>query len=163
MPYLPHRLHRPCQVHYNTMSKQQYIREWVHMLLSLHALDHPLAACSLCRSALDTTCLILDSMAQGFMLDIYAYTFFCCIYIQRSLHVCELQLHGSASISYLSKRGSTKIPLLKGTAHRNKKPFGTKIKVNTCTNFVLGRLKNYYLVRPCYACKRAHSCRVREF
>ena len=32
----------------------------------------------------------------------------------------------------------TKIPLVKGTAHRN---FGTKIKVNTCTNFVLGHLK----------------------
>ena len=24
---------------------------------------------------------------------------------------------------------------MKGTAHRNKKPFDTKIKVNTCTNF----------------------------
>ena len=31
--------------------------------------------------------------------------------------------------------------LVKGTAHRNNKPFGTKIKVNTCTNFVLGHLK----------------------
>ena len=35
----------------------------------------------------------------------------------------------------------TKIPLVKGTAHENKKPFGAKIKVTTCTNFVLGRLK----------------------
>ena len=32
--------------------------------------------------------------------------------------------------------------LVKGTtAHGNKKLFGTKIKVNTCTNFVLGCLK----------------------
>ena len=30
---------------------------------------------------------------------------------------------------------------MKGTAHRNKKPFGTKIKVNTCTNFVLGHFE----------------------
>ena len=30
---------------------------------------------------------------------------------------------------------------MKGTAHENLKPFGTKIKVSTCTNFVLGRLK----------------------
>ena len=29
---------------------------------------------------------------------------------------------------------------MKGTAHGNKKPFDTKIKVNTCTNFVLGHL-----------------------
>ena len=43
---------------------------------------------------------------------------------------------------YSSKRGPTKIPLVKGTAHGNKKPFGTKIKVNTCTYFVLDRLKN---------------------
>ena len=33
------------------------------------------------------------------------------------------------------------IPLVKGTAHGNKKPFGIKIKVNTYTNFVLSRLK----------------------
>ena len=39
------------------------------------------------------------------------------------------------------KRGPTKIPLVKGTAHGNNKSFGTKIKVNTCTNFVLGHLK----------------------
>ena len=26
------------------------------------------------------------------------------------------------------------------TAHKNNKPFGTKIKVNTCINFVLARL-----------------------
>ena len=38
-------------------------------------------------------------------------------------------------------RGPTKIPLVKGTAHRNLKPFGTKIKVYTCTNCVLGCLK----------------------
>ena len=31
--------------------------------------------------------------------------------------------------------------MVKGTVHGNKKPFGTKIKVNTRTNFVLGRLK----------------------
>ena len=31
--------------------------------------------------------------------------------------------------------------MAKDTAHENLKPFGTKIKVNTCTNFVLGRLK----------------------
>ena len=38
-------------------------------------------------------------------------------------------------------RGPTKIPFVKGISHWNKKPFDTKIKVNTCTNFVLGRLK----------------------
>ena len=37
--------------------------------------------------------------------------------------------------------GSTKILLAKGTAHGNMKPCGTKIKVNTCTNCVLGGLK----------------------
>ena len=30
---------------------------------------------------------------------------------------------------------------MKGTAHWNLKPFDTKIKVNTCANFVLARLK----------------------
>ena len=33
------------------------------------------------------------------------------------------------------RRDPTKLQLVKGTAHRNNKPFGTKIKVNTCTNF----------------------------
>ena len=32
--------------------------------------------------------------------------------------------------------GPTKITLVKGTAHGNLKPFGTKIKVNTYTNCV---------------------------
>ena len=42
--------------------------------------------------------------------------------------------------SFTRRRG---VSLVKGTAHGNKKPFGTKIKVNTCTSyFVLGRLKN---------------------
>ena len=41
----------------------------------------------------------------------------------------------------IRERGPTKIPFVKGISHGNKKPFGTKIKVNTCTNFVLGRLK----------------------
>ena len=38
---------------------------------------------------------------------------------------------------YSSKRDPTKIPLVKGTVHGNKKPFDTKIKVITCTIFVL--------------------------
>ena len=93
--------------------------------------------------------------------------------------------------SFTRRRGVLqKIPLVKGTVHGNKKPFGTKIKVNTCTNFVLGRLKKmeksgfcnftYVIVavyfttfeshivyrntrRPCYVSNRDHCCRVREF
>ena len=41
---------------------------------------------------------------------------------------------------YSSKKGPTKIPLVKGTAHENKKHFNTKLRVNTCRNFLLGRL-----------------------
>ena len=32
--------------------------------------------------------------------------------------------------------------MAKGTEHGNLRPFGTKIEVITCANFVLGRLKN---------------------
>lgn len=42
---------------------------------------------------------------------------------------------------YTKRLGPTKTPLAKGTAHGNLKPFDTKIKINNCTNFVLGRLK----------------------
>ena len=40
------------------------------------------------------------------------------------------------------QEGSYKNSARKGTAHENKESFSTKIKVNTCINFVLGRLKN---------------------
>ena len=45
-------------------------------------------------------------------------------------------------LALLVQEGPTKIPLANGTAHGNLKPFGTKVKVNTSTNFVLSRLKN---------------------
>ena len=53
----------------------------------------------------------------------------------------EMEFNYTEVLVYRSFTCPTKIPLVKGTAHENKKPFGTKIKVNTCTNFMLGRLK----------------------